>query len=127
MALTVAALRRSIAYAARGVTVMLRTQHNVWLHTVATLAVVGLGVAVQLSRLEWCAIVLAIMAVWTTEALNTALEIVTDLASPAVHPMAGRAKDVAAGAVLISAVGASVMGALVFAPHLWRWWGAAAS
>jgi diacylglycerol kinase (ATP) len=56
--------------------------------------------------------------VWTAEALNTAIELVIDLVSPDVHPLAGRAKDVAAGAVLISACGAVVVGILVFAPHL---------
>ena len=71
------------------------------------------GFFVGLSRLEWCAVVLAMVAVWTAEALNTAIEIVVDLASPDVHPLAGRAKDVAAGAVLISACGAVVVGILV--------------
>jgi len=58
------------------------------------------------------------MAVWTAEALNTAIELVVDLASPDVHPLAGRVKDVAAGAVLIAACGALVVGILVFAPHV---------
>ena len=120
MALTITARRRSVAYAARGVTAMLRTQRNAWLHAIATLAVVGLGVAVQLSRLEWCAILLAMMAVWIAEGLNTAIELVVDLVSPDVQPLAGRAKDVAAGAVLIAACGAAIIGLVVFAPHAVR-------
>jgi diacylglycerol kinase (ATP) len=80
--------------------------------------VVAAGFSAGLSRLEWCAIVLAMMAVWTAEALNTAIELVIDLTSPDMHPMAGRAKDVAAGAVLIAACGAVVVGVLVFAPHV---------
>jgi diacylglycerol kinase (ATP) len=107
----------SVRNAARGVAVVLRTQHNAWLHAIATGVVLATGVFVGLSRLEWCAIVLAMMAVWTAEALNTAIELVVDLVSPDVHPLAGRAKDVAAGAVLISACGAVVVGILVFAPH----------
>jgi diacylglycerol kinase (ATP) len=63
-------------------------------------------------------VVLAIAIVWTAEALNTALEYLTDLASPDYHPLAGRAKDVAAGAVLISALGAAAIGLIVFGPHL---------
>ena len=57
------------------------------------------------------------MAVWIAEVFNTALEYVVDLASPDLHPLAGKAKDVAAGAVLISAVGAAMIGIAVFAPH----------
>ena len=118
MTLTPAARWQSVTHAARGLEVVLRTQHNAWLHAIATGVVLAAGFVVGLSRLEWCAIVLAMMAVWTAEALNTAIELVVDLASPDVHPLAGRAKDVAAGAVLISACGAVVVGILVFAPHL---------
>ena len=118
MPLTPTARWQGVKYAVRGVAVVLRTQHNAWLHAIATGVVLAAGFSVGLSRLEWCAIVLAMMAVWTAEALNTAIEIVVDLASPDVHPLAGRAKDVAAGAVLISACGAVVVGILVFAPHL---------
>ena len=62
--------------------------------------------------------VLAIIAVWTAEALNTAFEALCNVASPEFHPLVERAKDVAAGAVLISAIGAVVVGLLVFGPRL---------
>ena len=117
MALTPRARWRSVSHAARGVGVVLRTQHNAWLHAIATTVVLAAGLYVGLSRLEWCAIVLAMIAVWTAEALNTALELVVDLVSPDLHPIAGRAKDVAAGAVLISAFGAAIVGLLVFGSH----------
>jgi diacylglycerol kinase (ATP) len=107
-----------MSHAARGVGVVLRTQDNAWLHAIATVLVVAAGSYVGLSRLEWCAIVVAMMAVWTAEAVNTAIELVVDLVSPDLHPIAGRAKDVAAGAVLISACGAAIVGALVFGPHV---------
>ncbi len=97
---------------------MLASQHNAWIHAAATLAVCGLGRYVGLSASEWCWIVLAIMAVWTAEALNTAFEFLADASSPGYHPLVGKAKDVAAGAVLIAAVGAVVIGALVFTPYL---------
>jgi diacylglycerol kinase (ATP) len=110
---------RSVQCALRGIAVMLRSQHNAWIHAVATVVVTGAGLALRLSTAEWCWIVLAIVAVWTAEALNTAFEFLTDVASPAFHPLAGQAKDVAAGAVLISAVGAVLIGVLVLGPHLW--------
>jgi diacylglycerol kinase (ATP) len=93
---------------------MVASQHNARLHAVATVVVTGAGALVGLSWPEWCWIVLAIVSVWTAEALNTAFEFLTDVASPTFHPIAGKAKDVAAGAVLLAAGGAVVIGALVF-------------
>ena len=111
---------RSVKYALRGVRIMIVTQHNAWIHAAATLIVVAAGLFLKLSWAEWCWIVLAIVSVWTAEALNTAFEFLTDVASPTFHPVAGKAKDVAAGAVLIAACGAIVIGALVFWPKLAR-------
>lgn len=111
---------RSFGYAIRGVGSMLKSQHNAWLHAVATILVVFLGLLFGLSDPEWCWLVLAVMAVWTAEALNTALEFLADVASPEFHPLVGKAKDVAAGAVLISAIGSAVIGLLVLGPHALR-------
>jgi diacylglycerol kinase (ATP) len=97
---------------------MIASQHNAWIHAVATFAAVGLGVSLRISRLEWIALVFAIVSVWTTEAINTALELLCDVASPDFHPLVETAKDVAAGAVLICAVGATATGLLVFGPRL---------
>ena len=83
-----------------------------------TVAAVIAGFGFGLGRMEWCAIVIAMMAVWTSEALNTALEFLCDVASPEFHPLVEKAKDVAAAGVLISAMGAVVIGLLVFGPHL---------
>lgn len=101
---------------------MIRSQHNAWIHALATVAVLVLGLIFGLSTADWCWIVLAVVGVWTAEALNTAFEFLTDVASPNFHPVAGTAKDVAAGAVLISALGSVVIGLLIFGPHVWRWW-----
>lgn len=109
---------RSIRYAVQGIGTMLRSQHNAWVHAVATVAAVIFGFVCGLSAGEWCWIVAAIVAVWSAEAMNTALELLTDVVTPEYHPVAGRAKDVAAGAVLITALGAVVIGLLVFGPHL---------
>ena len=109
---------RSFRHALRGIGVTLATQHNAWIHAVATTITVAAGVGLRISRAEWLAVVLAIMAVWTAEALNTAFEALCNVASPEFHPLVERAKDVAAGAVLISAIGAAVIGLVVFAPRL---------
>jgi len=112
---------RSVLCAIKGIGVMLRSQHNAWIHAAATVVVCAAGLFFGLSTSEWCWIVLAIVAVWTAEALNTAFEFLTDVASPSFHPVAGRAKDVAAGAVLISALGSVVIGVLVLGPHMLAW------
>ncbi len=99
---------------------MLITQHNAWVHAIAMLIACVTGIAFRISNMEWCCLVLCFMAVLTTEALNTALELLTDLTSPEFHPLAGRAKDVAAGAVLIAAIGSVIVGGIVFVPHVWK-------
>jgi diacylglycerol kinase (ATP) len=120
---SVSARIRSFRHALHGIRVTLSTQHNAWIHAVATMAAVVAGFALGIRRVEWLAIVLAIIAVWTAEALNTAFESLCDVASPEFHPLVERAKDVAAGAVLISAIGAVVVGLLVFGPRLVSLWG----
>jgi len=109
---------QSFRYAFRGVRIILQTQQNAWIHAAVTVGVVVLGLSLGLSAGEWCWLVLAMMAVWTAEALNTALELLADVAAPEFHPLVEKAKDVAAGAVLIAALGAGVIGALVFGPNL---------
>ena len=111
---------RSFKFAFAGIWTMVRTQHNAWVHAVATVAVVTAGLLFTVSAAEWCWLVLAIMAVWTAEALNTAFEFLADAASPGFHPLVKHSKDVAAGAVLISAIGAIVIGVLVLGPHVVR-------
>jgi diacylglycerol kinase (ATP) len=101
-----------------GLGLVFRSQHSARIQAIAALAVVVLGVALRVSAPEWCALVLAIALVLTAEALNTSIEAVVDLVSPEFHQVAGRAKDVGAGAVLIAALGSIVVGLLVFGPHV---------
>ncbi len=111
---------RSFRYAIRGIGLMLRSQQNAWIHAMATVLVVVFGLLFGVTRSQWCWLVLAIMAVWTAEALNTALEFLADFASPEFHPLVKKAKDVAAGAVLISALGSVIIGLFVMGPYLLR-------
>ena len=109
---------KSFGFAFAGLAAMLRTQHNAWIHLASTVAAVSAGLWFAVTREEWAWLVLAIVAVWTAEALNTAIELMCDVASPEFHPLVKQAKDVAAGAVLIAAFGATIIGLLVFAPRL---------
>jgi diacylglycerol kinase len=109
---------RSFGHAFRGLKVLLQTQHNARIHAVATLLVLAAGALFGISPVEWAVVALAVAGVWAAEALNTAIEFLVDLASPELHPLAAKAKDVAAGAVLVAAIGSLVVGALVFGPHV---------
>jgi len=109
---------RSFRYAFNGIRTMICTQQNAWIHAFVTVIVLIFGIQFELTRYEWCWIILASIAVWTAEALNTAFEFLTDVASPEFHPLAAKAKDVAAGAVLITAFGAVLIGLLIFVPYL---------
>jgi diacylglycerol kinase (ATP) len=97
---------------------MVRCQHNAWIHLVAAAMVIAAGFFFHLWPPEWCWIVLAVSIVWTAEALNTAFEFLADAASPNFHPVVRDAKDVAAGAGLITALASSVIGAIIFWPHV---------
>jgi len=111
---------RSIRCAIKGIGVMIASQHNAWIHAAATIIVIIVSFYLHLTMPEWCWIILAIISVWTAEALNTAFEFLTDVASPEFHPLAEKAKDVAAGAVLISAIGSVLIGMVILGPYVLR-------
>lgn len=107
----------SFRHAAHGLSVLLG-QHNARIHVVAGLSVIAAGAALEVSRGDWLALVFAMGLVLTAEALNTGVELLADAAVPERHPLVGKAKDVAAGAVLLAATTATAVAALVFGPKL---------
>jgi diacylglycerol kinase (ATP) len=109
---------RSGTYAVIGIVEMLKSQHNAWVHAVATLGVIVAGAVFGISTTEWCLLVLVVTTVWVAEGLNTAFEFMCDVASPEFHPLVKKSKDVAAGAVLLSAMGAASVGLIIFIPYL---------
>lgn len=109
---------KSFGYALNGLGFMLRTQHNAWIHLAATAAVVVAGVALQITQQDWRWIVLAIAIVWVAEIVNTAFEHLCDVVQPEFHISVKTAKDVAAGAVLVAAIAAAIIGGLVFWPYV---------
>ncbi|MGI6496049.1 MAG: diacylglycerol kinase family protein [Kiritimatiellia bacterium] len=109
---------RSFRHAFAGIGMLLKSQHNARVHLMATVIVTGAGFWFKVAAGDWCCLVLAIMAVWSAEAMNTAFEFLADAASPGFHPLVKHAKDVAAGAVLLAAIGAAAIGVLVFTPCL---------
>src|SRR2546426_8898553 len=107
---------RSFRCAFKGIGIMISSQHNAWIHAAATIIVIAVSFYLHLTTAEWCWIILAIISVWTAEALNTAFEFLTDVASPEFHPLAEKAKDVAAGAVFFSAIRSVVIWFLFLRP-----------
>lgn len=111
---------RSFGYALRGIGTLLATQPHARLHLLATVAVIGAGFYVHLRRWEWAVILLCIGMVWMAEALNTAIEFLADEVTLERRERIGKAKDIAAGGVLIVAVISVTLAALVFLNHLAR-------
>ena len=110
--------QRSFGYAWAGVLTVLRSQHNAWIHAVATVLVGAAGLLLSISASDWCRLVVAIALVWIAESFNTALEFLADAVSEEEHPLIQKAKDAAAGAVLIAAIAAVMIGVIVFAPYI---------
>jgi diacylglycerol kinase len=99
---------------------MLRTQHNAWLHLVATIAVIAAGFVLRVSANDWRGLIAAVTLVWLAEALNTAFEHLCDVVQPEFHVSVQRAKDIAAGAVLVCVIGATFLGAITLWPYVNR-------
>ena len=111
---------KSFRYAFSGLWLMLSTQHNAWLHLIATLLVCAAGFVLKVSAEDWRWLIAAICLVWVAEALNTAFEYLCDVVSPDFHHAVQKSKDIAAGAVLICAMAAAGIGAVTFWPYLNR-------
>ena len=109
----------SFRHAFSGFGYVLRTQKNAWIHTIILVLVFILAVWLRLPARDWALILLTGAMVFTTEIINTAIEVVVDLASPSQHPLARAAKDAGAAAVLITAIAAVLIGLLVIGPPLW--------
>lgn len=115
---TILGRARSFRWAFAGLWFMVRTQHNAWIHLCATGAAIVAGLWLRISAADWRWLVAAMALVWTAEAMNTAFEHLCDVVSPEFHAGVQRCKDIAAGAVLICAIAAVVLGAATLWPYL---------
>jgi len=110
-------LWHSFADGLRGLAWALRTQWHLWLHLLVTAAAVTIGLWLRFSAVEWALLVLALAAVLVAELANTALEVVLDRLHPQPDPLIGRAKDIAAAAVIVTIGAALFVGTLLVAAH----------
>ena len=110
----------SFRHAFRGIHRVFRTQRNAWIHSVIALIAFLAAFWLGLPARDWAVIILTAALVFTAEFLNTAIEAVVDLASPAQHDLAGAAKDISAAAVLITALAAILVGIIILGPPLWN-------
>jgi diacylglycerol kinase (ATP) len=111
---------KSFKYAFRGLFYLLRKEHNAWIHTAAAIIVVAAGLYFKLRKMEWVLIAIAIGFVFSAEAINSAIERLTNIVSPNYDKKAGHVKDLAAAGVLIAAFTALAIGVVVFLPRIIR-------
>lgn len=109
---------KSFGYAWSGIRSVFKSEANIKIHISIAVLVVLFGVLFNISSTEWIAVVLCIGLVLTSEMFNTALETLVDKVSPGKDPLAGKTKDIAAGAVLISTIISVIVGLIIFVPKV---------
>lgn len=113
-------LGQSMLFALSGLKHCVLAERNMKIHLLAALTVFLAAVYLGLSRMEWGLLMITVFMVLVAEAINTAIENVVDMVTRDYHPLARTAKNVGAGAVLLAAVNAVIMGVIIFLPHLSR-------
>lgn len=111
---------RSFGYAWKGIRSCIGKEQNLSFHLLATPTVVAAGFLAGITRTEWMLVILCIGLVIAAELFNSAIEQLVNLVSPQRHPLAGQVKDIAAGAVLVCAATAAIVGLIIFVPYLTR-------
>ncbi|HEY9046560.1 MAG TPA: diacylglycerol kinase family protein [Ohtaekwangia sp.] len=112
------AFLKSFVYAWQGIIVALREQRNLKIHVAVAILVIAAGIYYPVTRTEWCVLLLCIALVISLELINSSIENLVDLVTKEHHPLAGRVKDIAAGAVLVASIMAFFIGLMIFIPHI---------
>ena len=111
-------LGKSFVYAFRGIISAYKTEQNLLVHTIALIINIIFMIVFKLSTIECVLIIIVITIVFALEMVNTAIEYAIDMAMPQIHPLAKISKDVASGAVLVSAIGALIVGLIIYIPKI---------
>lgn len=109
---------KSFKFAFNGIKLLISKEHNAWIHSFAAVCVIIAGFLFDISKTEWIAVVFAIGTVLAAEAVNSSIEAIADLVSPGYNEAIKRTKDLAAGAVLILAISAAIVGLIIFVPKI---------
>jgi diacylglycerol kinase len=109
---------KSFVFAFAGLRAVLRTEHNTWIHLAFTIVVALMALLLHVSSMEWVALVIVFAMVWMAEIFNTVFEKLADLYTTDHHPQIKVIKDMAAGAVLIAAMAAFLVGCFIFIPRI---------
>lgn len=109
---------KSFEYAFQGIKIFFSTQNNSWIHLLATIFVLTAGYFLNLSSIEWLFLIIVIALVFIAEMINTAIEFLCDKISPELDPTIKKVKDISAGAVLIAAIMAILVGLTIFIPKM---------
>lgn len=108
----------SVRNAAKGIRAALKSERHMRFHLFAAVVVLVVGWILKFSSIEWAILLTVIIGMIALELVNTALETLVDLVEPEHHPVAGKVKDIAAGACLVFAIGAAIIGCILFIPKL---------
>lgn len=109
---------KSFKFAFNGIKLLITREHNAWIHCFAAVCAIIAGFAFDISTTEWIAVTFAIGTVLAAEAVNSSIEAIADLVSPEYNEAIKRTKDIAAGAVLILAISAAIVGLIIFVPKI---------
>lgn len=109
---------RTFVYAFRGIGMAWKEERNMKIHTLAAFVALGCGFWFRIAAIEWVAVVFCICLVFSLEIVNAAIENLVDLVTPEHKPLAGKVKDLAAGAVLLAALGSVVVGCIIFRKYV---------
>ncbi len=108
---------KSFRFAFKGIAAVFRSEPNMHLHVLASIIVLVMAFRFEVTKTEWCILIFCIGMVWVAETFNTAIETLTNLVSPDHNILAGKTKDLAAGAVLLASITAAIIGIIVFFPY----------
>ncbi len=109
---------KKFGFAFSGISIAFKTQSSMRSHVLISIVVIAISFFLKISITEWCLLFICISLVWAAELINTAIESIVDLCSPEAHPLAGKAKDTAAGAVLILSFLSIIIGCIIFLPKI---------
>jgi len=109
---------QKFGFAFKGLRFAFREELHMRFHILAAMLTIAAGIYLPISRIEWVLITLCIGLVLAVEMINSAIENMVDLAKPEHHPLAGKIKDIAAGAVLVTSIMAAIIGTVIFWPHI---------